>query len=140
MINPKYEQEIDAIIQADNRYRAGAYYFVADAVAFTTKKHVAKADDSGVRHISGGELLEGIRQFAIEQYGPLALDVLEDWGVKSTEDFGNIVFNLVEHRLLGASDDDSVDDFANGYDFRQAFLRPFATPSEADDALPPKIA
>ncbi len=77
------------------------------------------------RHVSGQELLDGLREFALEEFGPMAQTVLGGWGVRRTEDFGEIVFNLVEAGLLGKTDQDSRADFANGYDFDDAFRNPF---------------
>ena len=76
-------------------------------------------------HLSGQQLLEGIRLYAIEQYGPMARSVLESWGVKHCSDFGNIVFNLVACRVLGKTESDSPEDFNDGYDFEAAFDLPF---------------
>ena len=132
MKESQYQQKLAEILEKDQRYAADAYMFVAEAVSYTTKRGKTDspaADNGKGRHISGGELLDGIRAYALEQFGPLALDVFLDWGVDRTEDFGNIVFNLVENGLLGASDEDSVDDFKDGYDFRKAFLQPFLPPA-----------
>lgn len=141
MTPTSYEQEIERIVREDPRYRAAAYHFVAESVAYTARRRGGQSEPRDKpRHIRGKELLEGIREFAIDQYGPLALDVLEDWGLRRTEDIGNVVFHLVEHNLLGASEDDSPDDFADGFDFRQAFLRPFAAlPDATPDSDPPRI-
>jgi uncharacterized repeat protein (TIGR04138 family) len=77
------------------------------------------------RHVSGQELLAGIREFALAEFGPMAKTVLNSWGITRTEDFGEIVFNMVEIGLLGRTDKDSREDFANGYDFEEAFRKPF---------------
>jgi len=73
------------------------------------------------RHVSVHVLLEGLRAYALEQFGPLARLVLERWNVYRTEDFGEIVFSLVEHRLLNKQDTDRKSDFRNGFNFREAF-------------------
>lgn len=78
-----------------------------------------------VRHVSGQELLSGIRAFTLEQFGPMALVVLQEWGVRRCEDFGEIVFNMVENNLLAKTKKDSRDDFKGGYDFVEAFSKPF---------------
>ena len=134
MDKEEYEQRLKALSQTRGGYPVAAYRFVTKAVAFTVQ-HRREEQSEGGRHISGQELLEGIRQFALEQFGPLALDVFADWGITKTEHFGEIVFSLVQHNLLGASEEDSIEDFADGYDFRQVFLRPFAAPPAAD--MPP---
>jgi uncharacterized repeat protein (TIGR04138 family) len=83
------------------------------------------AKQGSIRHITGQELLDGIRQFALQQFGPMAVTVFEEWGVKNCRDFGDIVFNMVEISLLAKTDKDSRDDFQNGYDFTDAFRKPF---------------
>ena len=75
--------------------------------------------------MTGQELLEGIRSFGLEQYGPMALTVFSEWGIRNCEDFGEIVFNMVENSLLAKTKKDSRDDFKGGYDFFEAFRRPF---------------
>jgi uncharacterized repeat protein (TIGR04138 family) len=72
-------------------------------------------------HVSGRELLEGIREFGLEQYGPMTLTVFQHWGIRTTEDFGEIVFNLVENGLLKKTEEDSRADFKNVYDFKEVF-------------------
>ena len=75
--------------------------------------------------MSGEELLEGAREYALRQFGPLAKTVLEHWGIHRCEDVGNIVFNMVRQEILGQSDRDSIESFRNGYDFDDAFVKPF---------------
>lgn len=111
------EQAIRAIRKVDSRYPAEAYLFVREALDFT----LARARKRG--HIRGQELLEGIRCFAIDQFGPLALSVFGNWDVNRTEDFGEIVFNMVEHGILGKTEEDSREDFADGFDFGETFGR-----------------
>ncbi len=78
-----------------------------------------------MRHVSAQELLEGIRVYALQEYGPMALTVLQSWGLTCTEDIGEVVFNLVESGKLGKTESDRKEDFANGFDFATAFQRPF---------------
>src|SRR5439155_18738034 len=77
------------------------------------------------RHVTGRELLDGIRRLGLERFGPMAPTVFEAWGVRRTADFGEIVFNMVEIGFLGKTDTDSRDDFKDGYDFDAAFRKPF---------------
>lgn len=135
----EYRERVAQIVTEDSRYAVAAYDFVRAAVSFTGKKLERGAGPGKRRHISGQELLEGIREMALNEFGPLTLDVLEEWGLKRAADFGNIVFNLVNHNLLGASEEDSPDDFADGYDFTEAFLKPFVEVGELPSDLP-KIA
>jgi len=107
------------LAQKHERYKPNAYRFTLDAVHFT-------ADRIGERrHISGEELLEGIREMAVDRFGPMAKTVFEQWGIVRTEDFGEIVFQLVEAGLLGKTDRDRLTDFAQGFDFNEVFVRNF---------------
>jgi uncharacterized repeat protein (TIGR04138 family) len=119
-----FDEAVDSIIAKDPRFARDAYAFVREALDFTQKLVVKEARD-GIRHVSGQELLNGIRQFALQQFGPMVVTVFEEWGVKSCRDFGEIVFNMVEIGLLAKTDKDTRDDFQNGYDFTDAFRKPF---------------
>lgn len=101
-------------------YHTEAYPFMLEALNFTLKKLKAP------RHLSAVELLEGIRRYAIKLYGPMAKTVLEEWGIQSCKDFGEIVFHLVDLGFITKSETDSKDDFKVGYDFQEAFEKPFS--------------
>jgi len=111
------------VLPDDDRYDLAAYVFIYEALAFTQKQ--LQRDDRNLkaerRHVSGQELLDGIREYATRMFGPLAPTVFRNWGLKTTSDFGEIVFNLVEHQLLGKTDTDRREDFADGFDFDTAF-------------------
>jgi len=108
--------------KADGRYRLEAYQFLFDALDKSVRL-AGKVEAQGPeRHISGQELLAGMRQHASDLFGPLAAQVWRTWGIKSTLDWGRIVFALVEAKLLNRQDTDTIDDFANGYDFDEAFV------------------
>lgn len=109
-----FYKKVEGIVKKDRRYKADAYEFLMCSLWFTQKKLKRPG------HITGRELLEGIREFVLEQYGPLARTVLKHWGIKTTEDFGEIVFNLVENGLLKKTDKDSRQDFKNVYNFAEA--------------------
>ena len=110
-----FRSMVEAICEKDGRYRADSYEFVMQALGYTQKQ----LKRSG--HVSGKELLDGIRRFALETYGPMARTVLEYWGIKKTGDFGTIVFNMIEGKILSKTDSDSLIDFENVYDFESAF-------------------
>lgn len=109
------EDKLKQVVEADGRYHINAYRFVYEALEFTLKSLGRRG------HVTGRELLEGIRDCALEQFGGLAPMVFENWGVRKTDDFGSIVFNLVGANLMGRSESDSPADFADVYDFREAF-------------------
>ena len=112
------------ICAKDPRYGADAYLFVREALDFTVKTVKKGAKERG-RHVTARELLEGIKVFALQEYGPMALSVFKSWGVTTTADFGAIVFNLVESGKLGRTDEDRQADFDNAYDFTETFAQPF---------------
>jgi len=109
----------DEIVRKDVRYTREAYDFVSEALQYTIKRKGVPG------HISGQELLAGIRGYAKERFGLLARAVFNSWGVKRTEDFGEIVFNMVKHNLLQKRAEDSIADFCDGYNFRHAFEEEF---------------
>ncbi|OQY29719.1 MAG: hypothetical protein B6244_02720 [Candidatus Cloacimonetes bacterium 4572_55] len=102
-------------IETDKRYKLSAYGFVLSSL-----NHIVSELDKP-RHISGRELAIGVRDLAIEEFGPMALMVLEKWGIRQTKDFGNIVFDLVDLEILATQEEDQIEDFDNIYDFTEAF-------------------
>jgi uncharacterized repeat protein (TIGR04138 family) len=119
-----FEQALARIQAKDPRYHRDAYLFVREALDHT-QKTIAKNPRGRIRHITGQELLVGIRTFALEQFGPMAKTVLEEWGIRSCRDFGEIVFNMVEVDWLAKTKNDTRADFEHGYDFDEAFRKPF---------------
>jgi len=134
------QEALDQIRKKDPRFDRDAYLFVREALDHTLKllkkvepraetPRLVQAAEEEVKkpmtHVSGQELLKGIRDLALKQYGPLTRTVLEHWGVNRCEDFGEIVFNMVEVGLLGKTQEDSKADFAGGYDFEEVFTKPF---------------
>lgn len=119
-----FSEVLDLIQQEDSRFDKDAYHFVRRALDYTLKQHAEDAERAS-RHVTGAELLEGIRAYALRQYGPLALTVFYAWNVRCCEDFGDIVFQLVDYGILGKTDRDRKADFAEVYSFERAFLDPF---------------
>lgn len=124
-----FESVVERIIERDGRYQREAYTFVREALEHTQKglarTRTGKTVADQERHVSGQELLTGIREFALAQFGPMAQSVLDAWGVARCEDFGEIVFNLVESELLRKRESDTRQDFQGGFDFFEAFRKPF---------------
>ena len=119
-----FDEAVEQILAKDSRYHRDAYTFVREALDYT-QKLVGRETRGQIRHVSGQKLLDGIRQFALQQFGPMTMTVFEEWGVRNCRDFGEIVFNMVEIGLLAKTEKDSCDDFQNGYDFTDAFRKPF---------------
>ena len=120
---------INNICEKDDRYAPEAYLFVRQALD-TTVKALDKPKEGPERHVTGQELLEGLRLFTLQEFGPMSLTVLNTWNICETDDFGNIVFNLVESGVLGSTSEDSKADFSGGYDFDEAFKKPFLPKSK----------
>ena len=116
----------EKVLARDNRFALRAYLFIYESLAYTQKR-LGRDDrklDPVQRHVSGKELLDGIRGYSDKLFGPLSPTVFRSWGITNSQDFGRIVFNLVESKLLGKTDDDSIQDFANGFDIDTAFDGP----------------
>lgn len=118
-----FEETLDRIIAKDPRYQRDAYQFVREALDVAQKKFCENQREP--QHVSGGQLLEGVREYALAEFGPMTMTVFDEWGIRVSEDIGEIVFNMVEHSLLGKTDEDSRADFRAGFDFDEAFRKPF---------------
>jgi uncharacterized repeat protein (TIGR04138 family) len=102
-------------------YPQEAFTFVREGLAHTARLFHGDGATSSERHVSGPQLCIGLRDYAVSTYGMLARTVLSRWGVRSTADFGRIVFAMIEAGLMRKSEDDSPDDFQGVYDFDEAF-------------------
>jgi uncharacterized repeat protein (TIGR04138 family) len=119
-----FDETLEAIIKKDTRYHREAYLFLREALDYT-QKMVTKGGKEEMHHVTGQELLAGIRDFALQQFGPMAMIVLAEWGVTTCEDFGELVFNMVDASLLAKTETDQREDFKGGYEFDEAFRQPF---------------
>jgi uncharacterized repeat protein (TIGR04138 family) len=115
----RFDEKVEAICDRDPRFKPQAYGFVMAALSYT----LSTLEE--LRHITGQELLEGIRELGLELYGPMAKEVFNYWGLYSCEDFGRIVFNLVSEGLLSKTDQDKIEDFRDGFDFEEEFVAKF---------------
>jgi uncharacterized repeat protein (TIGR04138 family) len=119
-----FEEALDMIRAKDPRYARDAYLFIKDALDHT-QKVIGKKNRGRVRHVTGQELLEGIREYALNQYGPMAMMLFLEWGIKDCRDFGEMVFNMVDIGWLAKTETDSRADFEAGYNFFDAFQKPY---------------
>ena len=110
MLTP-LKDRLRSLERRDPRVDLRAYFFVLFAV-----REVGQALPER-RHITGGELLDGVRSLALARFGLTARMVLEHWGVYTTEDIGEIVFALVDHGLLVKTENDSIKDFVGVFEF-----------------------
>ena len=125
-----FAEALETIVTNDPRYQREAYIFLRDALDFTTKQQ-KKVKGTTVRHVSGPELLHGVRNYALKEFGPLVVTVFDSWGIRSCEDIGHMVFNLIGAGIFGKTDEDSIEDFKSVYDFEEAFVKPFAPEKKA---------
>jgi uncharacterized repeat protein (TIGR04138 family) len=101
-----------------------AFEFVRQGLAHTVKSiHGDVPGDDETRNVSGQQLCLGLRDYAVKQYGMLARTVLDRWGIQRTDDFGRIVFAMVDIGLMSKTEEDRMDDFRGVYDFEEAFAR-----------------
>jgi uncharacterized repeat protein (TIGR04138 family) len=114
-------KSLEPITAKDDRYNAMVYAFVMEAVTFAKIMKTECGSVSTVDNISAGQLLEVLRVLALLRFGHGTKARLSEWGVRRCEDFGEIIFNLVEAGLLGKSPEDRKEDFQGGYDFDVAF-------------------
>src|SRR5881227_4134505 len=120
-----FADALDSVVTNDPRYHRDGYIFLRDALDFTTKQQ-KKIKGVSVRHVTGPELLDGVRQHALKEFGPMVMTVFDSWGIHSCEDIGHMVFNLIGAGIFGKTDEDSIEDFRNVYDFEEVFVKPFA--------------
>ncbi len=112
-------KQLCEIAQQDGRYTVDSYIFLFEALRFAQAKFQKK------KHVSGKELLEGIRGLALEKFGPMSKNVFEHWGVRTTDDFGEMVFLLVKDGLLSKTDTDDIEDFHEVYSFDEVFIKDY---------------
>jgi len=128
-----FEQAVDAILEREKRFDAGAFFFLKEALDFTVKR-VMDENAGQPRHVSGPELLEGFRDHAVQQFGPMAATLMREWGLTCCADVGDMVFQLIEEGVFGRQDTDTKEDFHDVFDFDEAFVAPFVPASAREMA------
>jgi uncharacterized repeat protein (TIGR04138 family) len=114
------KESLEKIARSDGRLGPGGVHFVYDGLSYTVKKLVDEPS-----HVSGQTFCEGLKQLAIEKWGRLTMLVLNNWNIKTTRDFGEIVYLLIKHKWMSAQPSDSIDDFNDVYDFKTVFKDQF---------------
>lgn len=114
------KKKLETIAREDGRFNIRAINFVYEGLDFAAKKMTDEPN-----HVNGQTLCEGLRKLALEKWGRLALLVLKTWGIKSTRDFGEIVYLMIKNKWMSAQPADSIDDFNDVYDFQVAFKEKF---------------
>ena len=130
-----FAEALESVVTHDPRYQRDGYIFLRDALDFTTKQQ-KKIKGVSVRHVTGPELLDGVREYALKEFGPMVMTVFDSWGIRSCEDIGHMVFNLIGAGIFGKTEQDSIEDFKNVYDFKEAFVKPFE-PAKPGPPKPP---
>jgi uncharacterized repeat protein (TIGR04138 family) len=131
------------VVERDSRYAYEAYEFLFHALHHTQKmlgreppeaaEGVPPAQMDARHHVSGQELVQGVRELALREYGLMARTVFHQWGIQRTDDFGEMVFNLVEAGLMSKTDEDTRADFHAVYDLDQALVQDYRISLEATD-------
>ncbi|MAF65779.1 MAG: hypothetical protein CMJ84_08990 [Planctomycetes bacterium] len=123
---------------SDGRYAPAAFQFLFESLDHAVRLAGRAEAEGAERHVSGQELLAGMRSYALRLFGPLGAQVWRSWGVHETIDWGRIVFLLVESGLLNSQEDDRIEDFRDGFDFDQAFVEEYELELPAE--IPPRPA
>lgn len=119
----EFEDALDEILARDSRYSREAYRFLREGLEHLRSELLKSG--ATARHVTGPELLEALKNLTLTQFGPMAWTVLDDWGVHACSDWGEIVFNLIDQKVLTKTPSDSKADFQGNYDFHDVFRRPF---------------
>jgi len=120
MENPP-AKSMEELIREDGRYPPDAYAFLNDGLNHAAEALHGKSAEAGPRHVTGRQLCEALRDLAVQRYGLLARTVLARWNIRETIDFGNMVYLLIVGGYMKKTDEDSLEDFRDVYDFSQAF-------------------
>lgn len=132
----QFEQAVVSILKRDKRFDPHAYFFLKEALDFTLKR-IAEGNNGQPRHVSGPELVTGLRDLALEQFGPMAATLMHEWGVRQCGDIGDMVFHLIEEQIFGKQDSDRPEDFVGNFDFEDSLRSPFIPKSHRPHAPNP---
>lgn len=119
-----FEEAVKIITARDATYRPDGYQFLKDALKHSVDK-LRKDELVEHRHVTGPELLHGVVEFALQEYGSMAVSVLDSWGIRAGEDIGAMVFLLIDVGAFGRSEEDSPADFMNVVDLKEELVAPF---------------
>lgn len=129
----QFEHAIENIVRRDRRFDPHAYLFLKDALDFTLKR-AAEGNGGQPRHVSGRELVQGFRDLALQEFGPMAHTLMDEWGLENTRNIGEMVFHLIDEQMFGKQDSDTLDDFEHIFDFEEAFAHPFVPKSQLESS------
>ena len=128
------------LVESDSRYKLDAYLFVRDGLTYAQEvlqigteeaESASPPREEKEKHLTGQQLCQALRQYALDQYGYMAKTVLNSWGLHSTGDFGEVVYNMISEKLMKKSETDRREDFDNVFDFEESLQQSFdISPSE----------
>jgi uncharacterized repeat protein (TIGR04138 family) len=118
-----FAEAVAVLTDADPRYHADAYFFLREGLDHAVKLRKRQFGENG--HVTGQQVCEGLRQLALKAFGPMVPTVFDYWGIRKTDDFGEMVWNLIDLGVFGRTENDSREDFRNVYSFREAFVAPY---------------
>jgi uncharacterized repeat protein (TIGR04138 family) len=125
---------LEQVVQELDRYPVDAFQFVQEGLNYTVQKLQRPQKGKEPQHVTGEQLCEGLREYALHRWGRLARTVLRRWGINSTYDFGQIVFALIANKIFAKTDEDDIEDFRDVYDFRSAFESDYRIPETQPQA------
>ncbi len=118
-----FQLAMHEVRRRDTRYAPEAYAFLFEALEHTVQKLGRHEQED--HHVAGPELLMGFRELAIQEFGPMAWYVMSDWGIRCSEDVGNMVYNFIEVSFFGKNENDKLEDFSDGVGLQEALCKPF---------------
>jgi uncharacterized repeat protein (TIGR04138 family) len=130
----QFEQSVVSILKRDKRFDPHAYFFLKEALDFTLKRSAAQHAGQSP-HVSGPELLAGFRDLALDQFGPMASTLMNEWGIRRCQHVGDMVFQLIEEQVFGKQDSDKPEDFSEIFDFQEALTSPFLPKKKSSGPL-----
>ena len=118
-----FDEAVAVLTESDPTYHPDAYFFLREGLDHAVKLRKRQMGEGG--HVTGQQMCEGLRQLAIKAFGPMVPTVFEYWGIRRTDDFGEMVWKLIELEVFGRTATDSRADFKNVFSFREAFVDPY---------------
>ncbi len=131
-----FSEAVEHLAVQDPRYHRDAYYFIREALDQAVKLRKRQLGETG--HVTGQQISEGAKQVALKQFGPMVPTVLEYWGITRTEDFGELVWNLIDLGVFGKTEHDSRKDFETVFSFQEVFVDPYLPAKSNPPANPPR--
>lgn len=118
-----FHTAVERVRARDPRFAPQAYDFLCEALEYTVK--MVKAETAEDRHVTGPQLLQGFRQMAMRDFGPMAWTVMKEWGICRSEDVGEMVYQMINIGYFGRNESDSIEDFSDGICMEEALTRPY---------------